>query len=342
MSARGRGGAVSREALLLLSVILLVVGACVGGWRLFLALRQLQAQYVVVERRDVAGQQRMRELRQQYEELSRQYDQLTVDRDNLFAQAKRAIQDTEQAQAERNLLENVFRQTDLQRLELLNRLKTLEERLTGLKDQQDAWLSERQVLEQRLAKTTDRSQEKILTQQLKQVRRKHVELRRTLRDTQREFRHTARNEEKASANLMRLGHRLETLQGEYTDAVSENASLRRQMDRLPKNVTGIAREHQRLTKDLADTHYNMGVMFSQQKSYRRAEAEFLKVIELSPDDAESHYNLGVIYAEHLPDREKAIAFFRKYLVLNPRGQSANWAKEYVATWQAWEGKERLD
>ncbi len=89
-------------------------------------------------------------------------------------------------------------------------------------------------------------------------------------------------------------------------------------------------------------HYNLGVILSRQKDYRRAAVEFRKVIELRPDDADAHYNLGVIYAEHVPNRSKALAYFRKYLALNPRSQDASWVKQYIATWQAWEGKERLN
>jgi tetratricopeptide (TPR) repeat protein len=70
--------------------------------------------------------------------------------------------------------------------------------------------------------------------------------------------------------------------------------------------------------------------------------EFQKVVELRPEDGDAYYNLGVIYAEHLPDRERAMANFRRYLQLKPGADDATWVKQYIASWQAWEGKERLE
>jgi len=136
--------------------------------------------------------------------------------------------------------------------------------------------------------------------------------------------------------------RLTPLEEKYAKLLLDHRTLKQQSSKIPGNVTEIAREHQRLLKDLADTHYNMGVNFAKRKDYPRAAIEFRKTIELRPDDADAHYNLGVIYAEHVPDRERALTFFRKYLTIKPRGESANWAKHYIATWQAWEGKERLE
>jgi tetratricopeptide (TPR) repeat protein len=111
---------------------------------------------------------------------------------------------------------------------------------------------------------------------------------------------------------------------------------------MPQNVTKIAKEHERLLKENADMHYNLGVLFSQNKQFERASVEFRKVIELRPDDADAHYNLGLIHAEHLPDREKALSHFRRYLALNPRGKDSNWVQQYIASWQAWGAKERLE
>ena len=118
--------------------------------------------------------------------------------------------------------------------------------------------------------------------------------------------------------------------------------LKRQNTMIPSDVSQLAREHQRLLKESADMHYNLGVLFSQQKEFQRAEIEFRKTIELRPDDADAHYNLGVIYAEHVPNKEKAMANFRRYLQLTPRASDASWVKQYIASQQAWEAKEFLE
>ena len=118
--------------------------------------------------------------------------------------------------------------------------------------------------------------------------------------------------------------------------------MKRQSKNVPSDVARLAQQHERLVRETADMHYNMGVLFSKNKQYYQAVAEFRKVIELRPDDADAHYNLGVIYAEDLPDREKAVAHFRRYLEISPRAHDASWVKQYIASWQAWEAKERLE
>ena len=123
---------------------------------------------------------------------------------------------------------------------------------------------------------------------------------------------------------------------------SENATLRKQAQKVPQEVSKLAKQHERLIDETAALHYNLGVFFSQQKQFGRAAQEFRRTIELNPGDADAHYNLGVIYAEHLPNRKKAIDCFRKYLSLDPNAQDANWVRQTIAGWQAWEGKERLE
>jgi len=79
--------------------------------------------------------------------------------------------------------------------------------------------------------------------------------------------------------------------------------------------------------------YNLGVMYAQKQEYDKAVKEFQKVLELKPDDAESHYNLGVIFSEQLNDRKKAILHFRKYLALAPHDPEAEQVRRFVLTWE---------
>jgi len=324
-----------------------VIGLClvagtVGLWRLFSELQRVRGQQAIVEAKRTAAAAQLRELEQKHAELSQTHEQLAADRDNLLAQVQRAFHERDRAEAERQLLEEVFRRTAAERLELLDRMKPFEEQLAGLERSLQQVDGERLRLERELAKAKDRSQERALRTKLAEAQQRQQDIRRALRDAKAELTKTSRREEKATQHLTTLTKRLDQLQHEYADEVSENASLRRKVERLPKDVTGLAREHERLLKDVADTHYNMGVMFAKKRDYVRAANEFRQVVELRPDDLDAHYNLGVIYAEHRPDREKAMKFFRKYLALNPQGQNASWAKQYIATWQAWEAKERLE
>ncbi len=335
---QGRPHAVFWRRLGLVAGASAVLIGSLGGWRLLSELQRLRAQQASGEQAAL----QLKELQQRYEELSGTHLQLVADRDNLVTQTRRALEEKEQAQTERQVLEENFKRAETERLALVNRLKPLEAQVVELERNYERTFNEREQLEKQLTKAKGRSQEKALQAQLEEVRKKEQEMRRTLLASQRALRQMSRREQKASANLMRLGKRLETLQGEYGEEVSENAALRRKVERLPKDVTNMAREHERLLKDIADTHYNMGVMFTKKRDYVRASKEFQQVIELRPDDVDAHYNLGVIYAEHVPDRARAFRFFRKYLALNPTGRDVSRAKEYLATWNAWEGKERLE
>lgn len=324
----------------------LVVGAAlaalVSAGSLWSEVRRLRQQQAASVSQQSSAEVQLRQLTQQHEELSRAHEQLLVDRDNLLAQVQRTQHEQEHVQAERQLLEDVFKRTASERLGLLNRMRPLEAHSGELERDRQALVDEQHRLERELRKANDRSKEQALRTQLSQTQRQHASLLRTLRDDKRQLRKTAQREQRATTHLMTLTKRLEQLQQEYAQEVSDNASLRRQVTRLPKDVTSLAREHERLLKDVADTHYNMGVMFAKRGDFVRAAKEFQQVVEVRPDDAEAHYNLGLIYAEHLPDRRRALGFFRKYLALNPSGQDVSWAKQYIATWQAWEAKERLE
>lgn len=93
-----------------------------------------------------------------------------------------------------------------------------------------------------------------------------------------------------------------------------------------------------LTKNLADLYYSLGVLFSKNMEYTKATAAFREAIELKPDDGEAHHNLGVIYAEYLPDHQKAIRHFRRYLEITPTGPEAGRVRRYLASWLASEAQ----
>ena len=335
-------GMVSWRHLGLVVTFGILLAAISAGERMALELFQLRGQDASLMQRGASAEKQLKELQMKYVELFRTHQQLVADRDNVLAQTKRLFKEKDQIETERALLEEAFRRTASDRLALLSRLVPLEEQFTNLQQDLGQLVKDREQLQRQLAKEKDRSKEQALRTQLAGMHRKQMEMQRTLAQKKRELRDVSGKEQKISRESARLKDRLGTLQKEYTEEVSENASLRRRVERLPKDVGSLAREHERLLQDMADTHYNMGVMFAKRRDFVRAAREFQKVVELKPDDAEAHYNLGVIYAEHIPDREKAISFFRRYLSFKPKGEDANFAKQYLATWQAWEGKERLE
>jgi tetratricopeptide (TPR) repeat protein len=91
-----------------------------------------------------------------------------------------------------------------------------------------------------------------------------------------------------------------------------------------------------LPEENATLHYNLGVMSAQQGEYAKAVSEFEKVLQLKPDDAETHYNLGVIFSEHLNDRKKAVAHFKRYLALAPDDPDAERVRRFMLTWETFD------
>ena len=323
-------------------------GAAYFAWRahaLARALERATNQHQGLETSQRTLQQRLQALQDQYLQLSQAHQSLEVDRNNLLSQVAQARAESERHQqlaAERDLLETLLKKTAEEQRLLRAQLPDLEHRLQELQQANEQLRQTEERLTQELAQAESRSQEKQLQQQLAAQRQEAAaqrkeaqELTRLLRAMQRELGET----QKVHASTV---DRLKTFQKHYTDAAAENSTLRRQTKQMPKEVNQMAREHQRLLKETADMHYNLGVLLSRNKEYVRAAAEFRKVIELRPDDPDPYYNLGVIYAEHVPDREKALEHFRHYLQLNPQAQDASWVKQYIASWKAWEGKERLE
>ncbi len=324
------------------SAATVVIGG-VCAWQAFNAeLRLTDVQRLIAQEQSAWVGHQFQDMQQRYANLSQQYEQITSDRDNLLTQVQRIAQQHTQAEAERSLLEQLLQRTGQQRSELLYRLTPLKEQVTILQTAQTRLLQERETLEKQLQDVKQRSQEKALRLRLTQMAKKQTVLQRELRDAKRSLQTASQREATTAKDLTKFEQRLEDLQNQYTQQVSENASLRRQVNALPKEVGTIAKEHERLIRDLADTHYNMGVMFVKKKDYVRASKEFKKVIELRPDDSGAYYNLGIVYAEHLLDREKAIKYFQRYLAVSPKGEDVSWAKQYIATWRAWEGEERLE
>lgn len=116
-----------------------------------------------------------------------------------------------------------------------------------------------------------------------------------------------------------------------------NKILKQKLDIYPRKLSQIALLKERLLKENAVLHYNLGVFHVQKQEYSDAIYEFEKVLELNPDDSATHYNLGVIYAEYLDNRPKAISHFNHYLMQADKDdKDVEFAKKYLLTWEQWE------
>ncbi|MFA4991839.1 MAG: tetratricopeptide repeat protein, partial [Candidatus Omnitrophota bacterium] len=130
---------------------------------------------------------------------------------------------------------------------------------------------------------------------------------------------------------------------DLADAFNKNKRLQAEVERMPKKFTEIARQNERLVKETGEMHYNLGVFYTKGREYKRAIAEFEKAIEINPNDSYSHFNLGYIYAEYMVNRKKAVENFRHYLRLaKGDDKDVDWAKQYILTWETYEGKRPME
>jgi tetratricopeptide (TPR) repeat protein len=132
-----------------------------------------------------------------------------------------------------------------------------------------------------------------------------------------------------------------SLEKKHAEIKDENRHLADEVSEFPKRFSDLARHNQKLVKETAAMHYNLGVSHIKGKEYERAIKEFEKVLELRPDDSAANYNLGYIFAEHVVDRPLAIKYFQTYLAQAPDAHDADWVRKYILTWKSWYGKEKL-
>ncbi len=109
------------------------------------------------------------------------------------------------------------------------------------------------------------------------------------------------------------------------DALSvKDGEIVRLQDALAESQQGNARERFALA-------YNLGSVYKAARQYDRAEAQFLKALEMKADDAPLHYNLGILYDDNLGDAKKARLHYERFLELAPSDPDApnviKWLKE---------------
>jgi tetratricopeptide (TPR) repeat protein len=327
---------------------LVLVGAA-GGFLLSEQARRFSTRFAQVEadRRSLvlASQglhSQLESLQQERKQLAQASGTLASDRDNLLTQAQRLSGELQELSVSSSLHERVLKRTAEENRTLRSRLIPLERDYEELQRLHEGLLESKEQLERALEEARQRTKERQWKEQFEKERAKRDQDAEELRQVRARNKELEVRQAKTRDELSKLQKRLDALQENYATLLSKNKEIMFQAKHVPQDVTQLAREHERLLKDVADTHYNMGVLFAKSEDYTRAVKEFQNVVELKPDDADAHYNLGLIYAEHLPDREKATAYFRRYLEINPQAQDASWVKRYIVSWRAWEAKERLE
>ncbi len=86
----------------------------------------------------------------------------------------------------------------------------------------------------------------------------------------------------------------------------------------------------REASDAERYHYNLGVIYTQNKDYDSAVQEFKTALGYNPKNAQAHYNLGIIYDDFFKDKENARFHYRTYLDLAPTTEDADSVREWLA------------
>jgi len=102
----------------------------------------------------------------------------------------------------------------------------------------------------------------------------------------------------------------------------DNSRLKHDLSNALNEVSSSNVNLGRLKKEVAFTHYNLGVMFYQAGNYNQSLVEYQKVLEALPNDAPAHYGLALIYDKHKKNRGKAIYHYKKYLEIEPDAKDA--------------------
>lgn len=126
----------------------------------------------------------------------------------------------------------------------------------------------------------------------------------------------------AQSTLSMLNNRIRELR-------SRNEELEKSLKRSEKSGDRPLRNNElptdvkrKLDKERLDMHYNLAIVYDQNKMYKDAEREYLKCLDINSNDPDVIYNLGILYDDKLNDNHKAAGYYKKYLEVRPMGESA--------------------
>ena len=305
-------------------------------------------------------------LRKDNEQLKKDLTTITTDRDNLLKQAKTLIAEKEELAKKMDAMKNdgsasVASQESLKKENDLLKSEIEQLKAAHAKEQENV-LQEKDLAEKRIADLLSQSDSLAKTmgeyppakiQELVEDRnrlekenntmagrlldadKKMEDQRRQIKplELDREELHRLQAENEELSNRIRYTSKLEERQQQL---LKENAEYREKVEVLKSKfkeaAPGLAKSgriSQKMMRENADMHYNLGTIFLHNKQYREAIKEYEQVLELRPSDPETHYNLGVLYDDYLKDRQKALYHYQKYLAINPKAPDVKKVETYV-------------
>jgi len=306
------------------------------------------------------------EIKNANKRLKAEIENLTLDRNNLLKQAKmfqseknELIQKIEAMQGESSgaevQLESLQSETSILSSEI-EKLKMAREKDRAL------FIEEKQLLERynedqraradSLAQTMEKyTPEKIegvvqdrnrletenqrLAQRIFEMEKRQEELKRQMTPLELDREELVKIHEENKEIRKKL-HYVGKLEARQAQLIKENAEYREQLEimkaKFKDAAPGLAkasRISQKMMRENADMHYNLGTIFLHNKKFKEAIQEYEAVLELRPSDPPTHYNLGVLYDDYLKNREKALYHYQRYLSVNPKAMDAKKVESFI-------------
>lgn len=135
--------------------------------------------------------------------------------------------------------------------------------------------------------------------------------------------------DKSQADLAATKNYIKVVEKERDDNLVRIAELKQNLNDTLSRLNSVTTENGGLRQEVADMHYNLGVILTRQNDFRTAIKEFERVVQLKPDDADAHYNLAILYDEKMRDNDKALEHYRAYLKISPNSKDAQKVSKWV-------------
>lgn len=91
----------------------------------------------------------------------------------------------------------------------------------------------------------------------------------------------------------------------------------------------LSKSQKRFSTEAERYHYNLGVLYAQNKDYDAAVTEFKTALGYNQRNSSAHFNLGIIYDDYFKDKENAAYHYRTFLELSPVSDDAESVQEWL-------------
>lgn len=284
-------------------------------------------------------------LKEKNTQLFKENEAIKIDRENLMEQIKTLLQERSKAnelvvsleKANNDLAalakeKSQLQDDNLNQKDEISRLLAVQKKLIA------KWDTLKAACEK--AETTVRIKE--LNRNIGDLQKEKAAIQNSAKRKEDEFDRLRQQKTKLDSENISLKLQLKDCQQGLAEAMNKNKRMWEEMQNTPKKFTELARQNKLLIAETGQMHYNLGIFYTKNKQYDRAALEFEKVIEIDPNNAYAQFNLGYIYAEYLVNRQKAAKHFRYYLGLaKGDDKDIDWVKKYLLTWEAYDGKGRV-